>query len=197
MVQHPCSVGQVLVSMFFNCMLIHPTVMFRRIFSEQFYSDEKISDEKKDAKKVLYPETFPSAEDYALWLHVITVGGNQAGGTTLPTTSATITPTTTTTTSTTTTATTTVASTWKIANLPIPIILHLRKHATNSSKNYRNVQKENTEKIVVKCLDIISKKVIFVRNLTNIGKSKIHEKVYQFSAQNGSWTDIADEFFAF
>src|SRR4051812_30638042 len=44
--------------MFFNCCLVHPSVMMRRSVLSTF--------------SPLYPEDAPAAEDYALWLKLLT-----------------------------------------------------------------------------------------------------------------------------
>lgn len=107
--------------MFFNCTLIHPTVMFRRDFFSYF----------------TYPTNFPSAEDYALWLNAITMHSNiKKDG-----------------------QENSEKKIWKMANLPPPHILQLRKHPTNSSKVYRNTQKESTEKVLVSALKIVTSDV--------------------------------------
>ena len=55
-IQHPQRVEEVHWSMFFGCCVGHPTVVARRSVFERF----------------AYPSAYPHAEDYALWLHIIT-----------------------------------------------------------------------------------------------------------------------------
>eukprot|EP01125_Pyxidicula_operculata_P016934 TRINITY_DN5881_c0_g1_i1.p1 TRINITY_DN5881_c0_g1~~TRINITY_DN5881_c0_g1_i1.p1 ORF type:complete len:668 (+),score=117.69 TRINITY_DN5881_c0_g1_i1:2-2005(+) len=54
-VEHPANPGEVHFAMFFNCSVVHPSIMVRRCVFEKFR----------------YPVTYPSAEDYALWLNII------------------------------------------------------------------------------------------------------------------------------
>jgi hypothetical protein len=57
-VTHPSLPGEVALAMFFNCCLVHPSVMYRRsVFSTMI---------------PCYPEDLPVAEDYALWLRLFT-----------------------------------------------------------------------------------------------------------------------------
>jgi len=103
LVEFPCSVGAVHWSMFFNCCLVHPTVMARRTVFDKFQYNEK----------------YNHVEDYALWLEIVTT------------------------------------SPLKIANLPKPVVLHLRKHSNNISSKYRQIQQQNMELLLVQTFEKI------------------------------------------
>ena len=65
-VQYPSSSGSVHFGMFYNCILVHPTIVFRAsLFSNNASSSSTM---------VRYSDNFRFAEDYALWLHLIEAG---------------------------------------------------------------------------------------------------------------------------
>lgn len=63
-VEYPSTSGSVHFGMFYNCILVHPTIVFRASVLASI-----------SASPLRYNDTFRHAEDYALWLHVIEAGG--------------------------------------------------------------------------------------------------------------------------
>lgn len=98
--------------MFFNCSLVHPAVMMRHdvLFSQG------------------YPTTFPSAEDYALWLLFLTQAPSDS----------------------------TLNDPIRMANLPGAPVLYLRKHASNVSKSSRERQQSSTHLALLAALKRIN-----------------------------------------
>lgn len=131
----PTNVGVVHFSMFFFCSIVHPSIVMRsKIFID--YPDLK------------YPDTYPKAEDYALWLRMIT------------------------------------KTNIRFTNLPLPYILHLRKHNYNESKLYSTQQKESSYKALADALSNITKHEvdeIIVKSLlsfVNLKKIEDYRKIY-------------------
>lgn len=60
-VQYPTTAGAVHFGMFYNCILVHPTILFK---SSIFAQDANLR----------YNDAYRYAEDYALWLHIIESG---------------------------------------------------------------------------------------------------------------------------
>jgi hypothetical protein len=61
-VQYPTTIGSVHFGMFYNCIMIHPTILFRATL----FQTPNIP--------IRYDDNFRYAEDYALWLHLIERG---------------------------------------------------------------------------------------------------------------------------
>lgn len=66
-VQYPSSSGSVHFGMFYNCILVHPTIVFRASLFTSAVSSP--------STPIRYNDQFRHAEDYALWLHLIESGG--------------------------------------------------------------------------------------------------------------------------
>eukprot|EP01113_Clastostelium_recurvatum_P006299 TRINITY_DN12853_c0_g1_i1.p1 TRINITY_DN12853_c0_g1~~TRINITY_DN12853_c0_g1_i1.p1 ORF type:complete len:663 (-),score=90.88 TRINITY_DN12853_c0_g1_i1:379-2367(-) len=60
---HACDVGSVHLDMFFNCCLIHPSVMLRTCVCRE--------DDETVMNKLQYSNQFPHVEDLDLWLNII------------------------------------------------------------------------------------------------------------------------------
>lgn len=73
---HPTDVGSVHFGMFFNCSLIHPTVVFRRrvLTDFQYNSDNNVNESTTSSSSVDIEKNrrrIHHVEDYSLWLRVV------------------------------------------------------------------------------------------------------------------------------
>jgi hypothetical protein len=125
---HPIAVGSVHFGMFFNCSLIHPTVVFRRRVLDAFLYDDDDDDDTPHATTVVATNDDNSqsrrrrqshVEDYSLWLRVV------------------------------------CSNRFKIANIAQPL-LRLRKHASNVSSVHAAEQRAATISLRASVLRIVS-----------------------------------------